>query len=242
MYFDCYTYTSKGGRSYNQDAVGVNGTHDGLICVAADGLGGHLHGEMAAKCAVDSVLASAPCVEEEQIEWLKVQISQANESILELQKQHGSMKTTIAVLSVIENQAAWAHVGDTRLYYLHNRAIEAYTEDHSVAYKKFLAGDISRTQIGSDEDQSSLLRALGNPTRNQPTCFTLPHPVTADDGFLLCSDGAWEYLLDEEILVDFLKADSACTWAELLLLRIMERIPEDNDNLSIITVMVNAEE
>lgn len=242
MSFDYYTFTSKGGRSYNQDVVGVKDTHNGLTFVVADGLGGHLHGEMAATCAVDSVLASTPCAVDEQIAWLKAQIAQAHESILELQQQHGNMKTTVAVLSIFENQAAWAHVGDTRLYYLHDRAIASYTEDHSVAYKKYQAGEITRAQIGADEDQASLLRALGNPTRNQPVCYPLPNPLSAGDGFLLCSDGAWEYLLDEEILVDFLKADNARTWAELLLLRIMERIPEDNDNLSIITVMVNAEE
>lgn len=242
MWLDYYTYTSKGGRAYNQDAVGIADTHSGAVCVVADGLGGHLHGEMASQCAVDIMLASAPGAAEDQIPWLENQIAQANEAIVSLQKQYGNMKTTVVVLTVHENQAAWAHVGDSRLYYLHNRAIEAYTDDHSVAYKKYLAGEITRLQIGTDEDQPSLLRALGNPTRNQPVCFAPAHPVEGNDGFLLCSDGAWEYLLDEEILVDFLKADCARTWAELLLLRIMERIPEDNDNLSIITVMVNQEE
>lgn len=239
MWLDYFTYTSKGGRAYNQDAVGVADTNGGAVCVVADGLGGHLHGEMASRCAVDTMLETAPCAAAEQISWLEDRIAQANEAIMSLQKQHGNMKTTIVALTVQENQAAWAHVGDSRLYYLHNRAIEAYTEDHSVAYKKYLAGEITRPQIGTDEDQPSLLRALGNPTRYQPVCFTPDHPLEAFDGFLLCSDGAWEYLLDEEILVDFLKADCARTWAELLLLRIMERIPEDNDNLSIITVMVN---
>ena len=58
------------------------------------------------------------------------------------------------------------------------------------------------------------------------------------DAFFLCSDGMWEYILDEEILVDYLKADSARTWAELLLLRVMERIPPKNDNLSLIAIVV----
>jgi len=147
------------------------------------------------------------------------------------------MKTTVVALSVNGDQAAWAHAGDSRLYYLHNKAIEVYTEDHSVAYKKYLSGEITREQIGFDEDQSSLLRALGNPARSQPDCRLLEHPIAPGDGFVLCSDGMWEYILDEEILVDFLKADCAQTWAELLLLRVMERIGPENDNLSIITVM-----
>lgn len=50
----------------------------------------------------------------------------------------------------------------------------------------------------------------------------------------------WEYILDEEILVDFLKADTAQTLGELLQLRAMERVQSGNDNLSLIAVMVNA--
>lgn len=242
MWLDSFAFTSKGGRSYNQDAVGISEHPDGAIFVVADGLGGHLHGEMASKCAVDTLLRAELQPEEDPVLWLENQIQRAHEEILDLQKQHGSMKSTVTVLLLQGKTASWAHVGDTRLYYLRDKAIAAFTEDHSVAYKKYLAGEITRVQIGSDEDQPSLLRALGNPSRNQPVCYTAENPIQASEGFLICSDGAWEYFLDEEILVDFLKADSAKSWAEMLLLRIMERIPEDNDNLSIITVMVNGEE
>lgn len=162
MWLDSYSYTSKGGRSYNQDAVGISDTQHGAVFVAADGLGGHLHGEMASKCAVDTLLAAELCPEEDLLPWLKTQIEQANEAVLSLQKQHGNMKTTVVALVIQGTRAAWAHVGDSRLYYLHGKAIEAYTEDHSVAYKKYLSGEITWEQIGSDEDQPSLLRALGN--------------------------------------------------------------------------------
>ena len=238
MILDGYSYTSTGGRSYNQDAVGMNQTESGSIFVLADGLGGHLHGEMASKCAVDTLLNAELPEPDQQSQWLQEQIKLANGKILELQEQNGTMRTTVVTLVIQKNHAAWAHVGDSRLYYLHNKKIEAFTEDHSVAYKKYLAGEITREQIGFDEDQSSLLRALGNPDRNQPMCNMLEHPLEAGDGFLLCSDGAWEYIMDEEILVDFLKADCAQTWAELLLMRILERLEQGNDNLSIITVMV----
>lgn len=216
----------------------MNQTPSGSIYVLADGLGGHLHGEMASKCAVDTLVNAELPQPDGQAVWLWEQIKLTNGKILELQEQNGTMRTTVVALSVCEDRAAWAHVGDSRLYYLHNKKIEAFTEDHSVAYKKYLAGEITREQIGFDEDQSSLLRALGNPDRNQPVCYELEHPLEAGDGFLLCSDGAWEYIMDEEILVDFLKADCAQTWAELLLVRVLERLEQGNDNLSIITVMV----
>lgn len=242
MWLDSFVYTSRGGRSCNQDSVGMTDTASGAVYVVADGLGGHIHGELASKCAVDTLLCALPGPEEDRLLWLENRIGEANDAVLSLQKLHGNMKTTVTALVIDGTRAFWAHVGDTRLYYLHNKAIETVTKDHSVAYKKYLAGEISRAQIGTDEDQSSLLRTLGNPSRYQPVCHRLEHPIEPSDGFLICTDGAWAYLLDEEILVDFLKADSAQSWAELLLMRIMERIPENNDNLSIITVMVAGEE
>lgn len=241
MVFDSFAYTSKGGRSHNEDAVGISELPSGAVYVVADGLGGHLHGEIASKCAVETLLSAEPSQKDNQILWLEKQIDLTNRAIMSMQEQHGNMKTTIAALAVNEDRAAWAHVGDSRLYYLHDKAIEIFTADHSVAYKKYLAGEITREQIGFDEDQSSLLRALGNPERSQPACFTPEHPIAPGDGFLLCSDGIWEYILDEEILVDFLKADCAQAWGEMLLLRVMERIETGNDNLSVITVMVNGD-
>lgn len=238
MTLDSYLFTCQGGRSYNQDSVGSGNLPDGAVYIVADGLGGHLHGEMASKCAVDAILSRLPEPEEELTQWLTTQISNANSSILELQKQQRSnMKTTVAALVIQGANASWANVGDSRVYYLHNRALDRCTADHSVAYKKYISGEITRAQIATDEDQSSLLRTLGNPERNKPDCDSAT--IQPGDGFLLCSDGMWEYILDEEILVDFLKADSAQTWGELLQLRAMERITEGNDNISIITVMIH---
>ena len=190
---------------------------------------------------MDTILARQPAQGDSLTDWLETQIRQANANILELQQQRGgNMKSTVAALAINGTDAAWANVGDSRVYYLHNRAIAKITEDHSVAYKKYKSGEITRAQIGTDADQSCLLRALGNPERNQPDCGSAQHPIEPGDGFFLCSDGMWEYILDEEILVDFLKADTAQTWGELLQLRAMERVQSGNDNLSLIAVMVNA--
>ena len=241
MKLDSYAFTNKGGRSENQDTVGTAEIGDCSVFVVADGLGGHRNGEQASACAVGVMTAQEGGCEGELEDWLKQRIAEANSRILQLQEQQRSnMKSTVTALAIREKQAAWAHVGDSRLYYLHDRSIEKMTEDHSVAYKKYLSGEITKEQIPMDEDQSSLLRTLGNPDRCKPASVTLEHPLSAGDGFLLCSDGMWEYILDDEILVDFLKADCAETWAHLLLLRAMDRFNSGNDNLSVVTVMVKA--
>lgn len=240
MKTDSFLYTNSGGRAYNEDSIGKKLTENGGVFVLADGLGGHLHGELASKCAVDCLLEAEPDLETEtEEEWLIGQLEHANEKILALQaEKSGTMKTTAVVLRVSEDSACWAHVGDSRLYYLHHDEIMSITEDHSVAYKKYKSGEITRAQIGQDPDQSSLLRALGNSERHQADVSRTSEPLQPGDGFLLCSDGVWEYVYDNEVLVDFLKAETAREWAELLLLRLVERIPPDNDNLSLITVLI----
>lgn len=241
MKLDSFAFTNQGGRSENQDAAGCLEQPGCGVYVVADGLGGHLHGEQASACVLETLTQPEQPCGEDLAQWLTEQIALANTRILEMQQEKRSnMKSAVAALVLREDQAVWANVGDCRLYYLHERAIEKYTADHSVAYKKYLSGEITREQIPDDEDQSSLLRALGNPTRNQPDCTVLEHPVEPGDGFLLCSDGTWEYILDDEILVDFLKADCAETWGYLLLQRLMDRIGPGNDNLSLITVMVRS--
>ncbi len=238
MKIDSYSFTSQGGREYNEDSVGSKILPKGGLYVVADGLGGHLHGEMASSCAVASILGSFD-PEKEPHEALRACLTQANQDILAKQQENRSnMKSTAVCLLIQDDQAFWSHVGDSRLYYFHKGMVCAFTADHSVAYKKYLAGEITRSQIPQDEDQSSLLRALGNPSRNQGDSSCTREPLSSGDGFLLCSDGLWEYLRDHEILVDMLKTKTAEQWAQQLLLRVMERVAPGNDNLSLITVRI----
>lgn len=240
MRLDGYLYTNAGGRSYNEDSAAFKEEDGHGIFVVADGLGGHQHGEMASACVRDSLIegwdASAG---EDRAEQLREQIAIANQKLLDLQQeQQCTMKSTVVALTVDENSATWAHVGDSRLYYLHRNTIWNITEDHSVSYKKYKAGEITRAQICFDEDQSCLLRTLGNKERCEPDIHASGELLEPGDAFLLCSDGVWEYLYDEEILIDLLKAETAEEWAELLLLRVIARLEPENDNLTLLTVML----
>ncbi|MCQ4022113.1 MULTISPECIES: PP2C family serine/threonine-protein phosphatase [unclassified Ruminococcus] len=240
MKIDSFKFSSPGGRELNEDYVGMSNTNTGGIFVLADGLGGHRFGELASECAVNTILSELSDVSETDTEIqarIQKSIENANTKIIELQQEKAaSMKSTVVVLNIDSDSAFWANVGDSRLYYLSNSEIKAITEDHSVAYKKYKCGEITRAQIGSDEDQSSLLRVLGKSDSCAPDFASAK--LNLGDGFMLCSDGIWEYLYDNEVLFDFLKADTAREWAELMLLRVIERIPGDNDNLSLITIIL----
>ena len=240
MTLDSYLYTSPGGRDHNEDAVGRREIPGGEVFLLADGLGGHRGGEAASTCVVDSLTqAPAPQEGEELSQWLEAGIAQAHQAVTGLQESsRGSMKSTVVALALTDREGCWAHVGDSRLYWFRGDRLQAYTHDHSVAYAKYKCGEITRAQIGQDEDQSSLLRALGNPSRNQPDLGGDREPPQPGDSFLLCSDGVWEYLRDGEILVDLLKTETAQEWGQLLLLRVIGRVTPGSATLSLTLLAV----
>lgn len=239
MIFDEYEYTNRGGRSYNEDSVGARESGESGIFVVADGLGGHRFGKDASDCVRDTLLEEWKPEEPDRSKWMKEIIEEANTRVLAIQREKQSvLKSTVAVLAIDGDKAVWANVGDSRLYYFHKSQRHAVTEDHSVSYKKYKAGEITREQISRDEDQSCLLRSIGGKERYEPDIHLCDVPLEAGDAFLLCSDGAWEYLKEEEMLIDLLKSENAREWAELLLLRMMPRIDEENDNLTLLTLLL----
>ena len=107
------------------------------------------------------------------------------------------MKTTAVALYISGSQARWCHIGDSRLYHYYNGELKDYTRDHSVCQVAVRMGEITRREIPGHPDRSKILRALGS-ERIEPEL----HPVvTLDKGFhafLLCSDGLWERLQEDE--------------------------------------------
>ena len=234
MKLTAYSYTNQGGRDHNEDSVRCL-TEAGVF-VLADGLGGHQCGEVASGLAADVIAAG--CAEAAPTPASLLELFQkANEAILDAQKTPGreDMKTTAVALSIQNEKAIWAHIGDSRLYHFSDGAVTPLTRDHSVTYRKYLGGEITYMDICHDDDRSSLLRVLG---KSPCVPETAEKTVKAGDAFLLCSDGFWEYIYDQEMLADRLKAEMPEQWAQLMLLRHIRRTPPGNDNFSLITVFV----
>lgn len=238
MYLESFLYTNQGGRSHNEDCARWEIRENSGFFVVADGLGGHRGGEIASKLVAESLYQSwknetMPPIN--RAKWLESEIHKADLALLAEQKmRQQSMKTTVAVLTLDDDLLSWTHVGDSRIYALSGGCIYPLTHDHSVSYKKHLAGQISRNALNFDEDRSSLLQAVGAHSRCRPhatSAFAMP-----GDAFLLCSDGFWEYVYDEEILADFLISDSPRQWVETLLVRILPRLRTNNDNATLLAV------
>lgn len=238
MKYDSFKFSYIGGRSYNEDYAGIKQSESDALYIVADGLGGYQHSEMASECVVNTMEEAFPPEDfSEADKWLENILEKANSEVMSLQEENRtSIRSTVVALLINGDKANWAHIGDSRLYYVHNCSIKCVTEDHSVAFKKYKAGEITYDEIPRDEDQSRLLRAIGS-ERNKPEFGECS--LDKADGFMLCSDGMWEYIKDEEILVDYIKSHSARHWGEYMLMRVMERLPDNSDNLTLITVMIS---
>ncbi len=237
MTLSAFSYTNRGGRAHNEDSVRCRAVAPRGVFVVADGLGGHQCGEVASALAADRLFDG--CLRAPQLsgETLTGLFRTVNGEILSRQAQLGQadMRTTAAVLALEDGGAVWAHIGDSRVYRFSGGALASVTQDHSVTYKKYLGGEISYMDVYHDDDRSSLLRMLGKPDCRPEAGQAAVRP---GDAFLLCSDGFWEYVYNEEMLLDLAKAESPEHWAQLMLLRHIRRTPPGHDNYSLITVFV----
>ena len=237
MKLTSFAYSSCGGRDKNEDAIRSLQRDGHSVFVLADGLGGHQYGEVASRIAADTVLEAFPQPTQEA---LHAAAERANYAILEAQTQSGlhNMNTTLVCLSIEAAKAAWLHIGDSRLYHFSGGAVQTVTHDHSVSFKKYLGREISYLDLNHDSDRSSLLRVLGIKSF-QPEVHEVK--LLPGDALLLCSDGFWEYVYDQEMVIDWIKSETPHQWVTYMLLRLMERIPPHNDNCSVIAVFVGEE-
>lgn len=234
------TWVSRtGGRKVNEDAIGKI-RDKGILCIAvADGLGGHNAGEVASKLAVETILKSFSDKPEFSKESITSYITDAHSAILEKSKtdpDYLHMSSTIVVLLVKGKKAIWGHVGDSRLYRLEKNRIVEVTEDHSLAFLDFMKGNIEYDQIRESENQSRLTNALGSYIKDLKVS-----EITALSGstaFLLCTDGWWEYVRENDIESLSESAQDARGWLEKMLAVREANAPENSDNYTAAAVFM----
>ncbi len=234
MKFTAHSFSSKGGRTYNEDCVFLSNSSKQLVAVVADGLGGHGGGDVASKLVAD-ILGSCPKEGVTQ-ELVAKYFEAANVAVLEKQTPACKMKSTAALLVLAEEETVVAHVGDTRCYYFYDEKVYSCTMDHSDSQLAVASGEITQTQVRFHEDRNKIYRALGGGEKIKPEIVVYGQGANVGDAFLLCTDGFWEYILEEEMEIDLTKSKTPEDWMSYMLARIGERINGKNDNLSAVAV------
>ena len=220
-------YTNVGGRENNEDAVLAVESRGRYLFAVADGLGGHECGEVASNIAVTELKrqfndASTPFDP-------VLAVNAANMAILREQAQTGKkMKTTVVLAYVEGDRTVLAHVGDSRGYLMSDNRIVFRTLDHSASQLAVTMGEITPAQIRHHIDRNVLLRALGAVENLKVDVTEIP---TEDiDTILLCTDGFWEFVLEEDMLETLEKSSKPAKWLNKMKAIHDGRVPEKHDN------------
>jgi len=232
-----------GGRKEQQDRVELFEARDGSarLLVLADGMGGHSGGAVAAEAVIDAARAAwqKQLLEPQPAEeLLRGVIKQAHERINAAGETSGtSPRSTAVLLHVTDNQADWAHVGDSRIYRFRGSELLGRSLDHSVVQMLVDMGKVAEEEMATHPDQNRLTQSLGGEKDPEPDLGRAG--IAVGDGFVLCSDGLWERITPEE-MVEALEGDALSVAAKELVTLAAERGGPEGDNVTI--AMARADE
>ena len=188
-------------------------THNGRILpidlyVVADGMGGHSQGQEASRLAIQYMLQAvlSGILAREQLDddcFIKIlvdAVQRANRVVHENSQADGiEMGTTITAALVFDGTAYVVNVGDSRtyIYRASDGKLSQVTRDHSLVARLVEAGAITRDEVYTHPDRNKVYRGLGEKGEVKVDWFSIP--VQPGDHLVLCSDGLWEMVRDQEI-------------------------------------------
>jgi serine/threonine protein phosphatase PrpC len=220
------------------------------LYIVADGLGGHLDGEVASRTACqvissyllellgwpawEDILPTADAV----LETIEQAIQDANEHIYDLAAEREcNMGTTLVLALVINDRVYIANVGDSRAYFWGRDGLRQITQDHSHVFTLYKNGLIEEDEIYAHPRRNEIFRSLGAADAVEVDFFQVS--LTPGDLLLLCSDGLWEMLHSEGIADVLLMnlGDPQVTCDELVN---SANAAGGDDNISVVAVRAGA--
>ncbi len=184
-------------RDNNQDSVfpPSDGRTDGALVIGvADGMGGHVAGEVASRTALESAIALAGATPAERI-------LAGNDAVVAATDQDPRLRGMGTTLTLAEVQpdggVVLGHVGDSRAYLLHAGEMRLITTDHTVVADYVATGKISEAEAANHPQRSILTRAVG--VTRDLSVDQIPERMQPGDRLMICSDGLTTMVSDEEI-------------------------------------------
>ena len=236
MKFSVFQLSRRGGREKNEDRMGYSYTRDAVLFVLADGMGGHPEGEMAAQIALQTLSTlfqrdAKPSLSSVQ-GFLATGVMAAHHQIIRYASEQALMdtpRTTLVAGLIQDGELHWAHCGDSRLYVVRDGALLSRTRDHS-----YIEAQASAGASTEGVNRNVLFTCLGSTVRPM---FDVAGPLKLREGdkLLLCSDGLWGSVEDDEIvsmLADVPVADAVPALVE----RALAIAGERSDNVTVIAL------
>ena len=211
MNFSIHQASHIGNRKYNQDRVAYAYNKDTLLLVLADGMGGHLHGEMAAGLVMDTFVTefavqshiAAP------MQFLADTMRCAHGRIMALpHNDDGNFPGTTCVAALIQNgRIYWGHAGDSRLYLIRDGKISARTLDHSMVQMWLELGVIDEVEARTHPKRNQITNCLGGVEDLFNMESGEPVELRSGDVVVLSSDGLCGPALDNDFIAAFTAGD-----------------------------------
>lgn len=194
-------------RKENQDACGfwrdtLSGDH---LLIVADGMGGAACGSSASRMAVSIIQEHFfnPVLQQAAInDRLELAILHANQAIYQQAAENPEcqgMGTTCVVAAIAGRYAFLAHVGDSRIYLVREQRIIRLTRDHSLVQRMLDDGLIEEHEAAVHSQRNVLQRAIGPRREVVPEVRSEPVELLPGDLLIMCTDGLYGQMRDEEI-------------------------------------------
>ncbi len=219
-------------RRQNEDSFVVGG---GIFAVC-DGMGGARGGEVASEAACRALirLTEGGAVDPKSLERA---VHEANADIVAQSRKdrglHG-MGTTMTAAVATPAGLAFAHVGDSRAYHLHDGAFTQVTDDHSLVAELVRRGQLTPAQAAVHPHKSIITRALGTEDTVEPDVFEIA--LKPGDRVLFCSDGLSGMVPEDEIGRLLAQGDDPQAIADSLVEAALDNGGEDNVTVVVIVV------
>lgn len=241
------TICKQGGREYNQDYLDLFVDGDGACLVVCDGLGSYYGSEVASRVCATKIIEQYREVKQldgsraVKPEYCQSYIQAAHNYVVD-EKEHNpkirSSCTTVACVTTDYRSTVISHIGDTRVYLFIGGKLHFQTRDHSLSQISVEMGKIPLRDIRSDKDQNKLTRVLGSDYYIPPDCDIYNTPLKPGDAFILCTDGFWEYVYEEEMEEDLAVSATPEEALARMEQRLLSRVTKFNDNYSAIVAVV----
>ncbi|MGA1556557.1 MAG: Stp1/IreP family PP2C-type Ser/Thr phosphatase [Ilumatobacteraceae bacterium] len=227
-------------RTQNEDHAHSG---DGLFIVA-DGMGGHLAGEIASEMAVDTLRSRLTADRSNRLTDLVDAIAEANLAIYHDSiddPNRTGMGTTVTAVAVISDsndgeELGIANVGDSRTYLVRHGRLRQLTIDHSYVQELVAEGAITRDEARDHPRRNIVTRALGIEPVVPIDAWSMP--IIRGDRLVLCSDGLVDEVHDDTILEILLAhADDPQGAAEALVDAANEAGGRDNTTVVVLDIL-----
>jgi len=224
-------------RADNQDALNASLFPDqaGALYAVADGMGGYEHGGIASAVALETLiatlsaqLASQTMLQANSIEQaLRRGVQDANVRVYqEAVRLNARMGTTLTAAYITGATLHLAHVGDSRAYLIRKGKASCLTNDHTGVGEMVRARILSPDKVRTHAQRSVLNRCLGLELFIQPEISRVS--ISSGDVIVLCSDGLWSAVEDDDIAALADNRTSAESISERLVARALANDSDDN--------------